>query len=171
MLDWLKEHGDAIGNLAQGGIWILIVGFGLLRSLVNAGRKRTAGETTTAPNPRPTTAQQTRPTFDFPQLGPLEGTVIVTPTPGSPIARSTTKPKPFAAPTFGGGFDRPAPSDEDATLKWGSAFDKSTGDGYGTQWKSAFDEDRNAVKWGFDETEWGGGFAKKKPVKPTISVG
>jgi hypothetical protein len=39
------------------------------------------------------------------------------------------------------------------------------------RWGSAFDQEREQTKWGFDETEWSSGFGPKKDTEPKITVG
>jgi hypothetical protein len=82
-----------------------------------------------------------------------------------------TAPAPAPSRQWGGAFDRTQQSRDDEALEWGSAFSKRGEDGEALKWSSAFDEDRQESKWGFDETEWGGGFGPKKQSEPKITVG
>ncbi len=160
----MKIAFDNLGNAAdliKTGLFLLFILIGPLSKLLNRGKQQSASA-----KPQPT--RTSPPVFtrsDTP-----------TSTPFGPLMMPSSPPPPAAtrkaAPTtvWGGAFNRPADND-DATLKWGSAFDKGSGDGYGTQWKSAFDEDRDRVKWGFDDSEWGGDFGSKKTSKPKITLG
>lgn len=61
----------------------------------------------------------------------------------------------------------------DHALQWGSAFDDNDIEkrDHGLQWGSAFDRQQGRSKWGWDEAEWGSGFAKKKDSEPRITIG
>ncbi len=82
-------------------------------------------------------------------------------------------PSPPVRSNWGSTFDDNDASHADGALKWGSAFDDNDAGkrDHGLLWGSAFDRERGKTKWGWDEAEWGGGFAKKKDSEPRITVG
>jgi hypothetical protein len=156
---------EVLASLGQVGIFVLIMLFGVVRNMMKQARKR--ANPGSAPQP-PTTAA--------PRPQPVPTTMIPTllgPTP-EPGERRTPGRQGRETTTWGTGygsaFDRSQQSRDDEALEWGSAFSERGADGEALKWSSPFDDERTESKWGFDETEWGGGFAPKKEIAPTIRV-
>lgn len=91
-----------------------------------------------------------------------------------PVVPASDLPAPKPAPPgWGSTFDANDAAHDDRALQWGSAFDGNDTEkrDHGLKWGSAFDHEQGRTKWGWDEAEWGSGFAKKKDSEPRITVG
>ncbi len=81
-------------------------------------------------------------------------------------------PRPIRS-GWGSTFNDNDATHADGALKWGSAFDDNDIEkrDHALQWGSAFDREQGRTKWGWDDMEWGRGFAKKKDSEPRITIG
>jgi len=154
-IDWAVRALQGLGTLLPILIFLIFSLFGRGKDKKSRDQplpsRRASPQRQGEPQPQPTVS-----TPGFP-LGPISlPTMSMTgeaPTPGAPSRQ------------WGGAFDR----DDDRALRWGSAFDD--GQGGKLKWGSVFDSQAEKTKWGFDDTEWGGGFGPKRDSEPTISVG
>lgn len=163
IVEWALAVIGGLGFVLPIAIFILVNLFGrLTRSRRSAGQP--AQPQSGRPEPRaPWTTMQPMPSFPN---GPVTWAGSSSPTPTPPAA-------PARRSGWGSSFDANDAARDDRALQWGSAFDDNDAEkrDHGLQWGSAFDRERDRPKWGWDEAEWGGGFATKKDAEPRITVG
>ena len=91
--------------------------------------------------------------------------------PAPPAARGQqAQPFPYGPPAWME-MDTP-PLSSSGKGQWGSTYhDKSATRAEPIRWGSAFGNEREQTKWGFDDSEWGSAFGPKKDDEPTITIG
>lgn len=150
----------------------------LIFALVNLFSRKSKAQPTGEQRSQPTTTQSApprtaRPTMQpmpsFPN-GPATWMDMGAPPPTPPVRQPAP---PRERSNWGSTFDDNDAAHDDRALKWGSAFDDNDAEkrDHALQWGSAFDHERGRTKWGWDEAEWGAGFAKKKDTAPRITIG
>ncbi len=183
--DIIERAIELIGRLG----FVLPIAIFALANLFSRNKKqaetpqtqRSRQPSTQSPTPQAPTA---RPTMQpMPSFG--SGPVIrsqplppsappVTSAPPAPAPNRPARPgRSVATSNWGSTFADNDAEKRDHALQWGSAFDDNDAEkrDHGLQWGSAFDHERGRTKWGWDESEWGGGFAPKKDAEPRITIG
>ncbi len=183
--DIIERAIELIGRIG----FVLPIAIFALANLFSRNKKQ--AETTQTPGNRQPANQSSTPRTSTPRptMQPMpsfgSGPVIRTqPSPPSAQPANPTKPSPAAqrpaqsarpatASNWGSTFGGNDAEKRDHALQWGSAFDDNDAEkrDHGLQWGSAFDHERGRTQWGWDEAEWGSGFAKKKESEPRITVG
>lgn len=162
--DWIERFGDLAAELLRFLPFLLIFGFGPLGRLFKGDKKDAPAKDTKQPVRPVTSAPSTPPTVAMPVPD-----LMTVSQPVLPRQKVETTPAPTSI--WGSGYSTAESRDTDNTLKWGSAFDYPSEKRDERRWKSVFDEERQPVKWGFDDQEWGSGYAKKPDSKPVIKIG
>lgn len=177
--DFIERAIELIGRLG----FVLPIAIFALANLFSRNKKQ--AETTQTPRTRQPSSQSpspqapaSRPTMQpMPSFG--SGPVIRT----QPSAPPVNSPSPAPAPkrparpatpsNWGSTYGANDDEKRDHALQWGSAFDGNDAEkrDHGLQWGSTFDHEHGRTQWGWDEAEWGAGFAKKKDSEPRITVG
>jgi hypothetical protein len=175
IVDWIVRVVSGLGFFLPIAIFFLI---NLFTGDKKKNQKQAAPGTPqrtgrpTAPQVRPQTEPAPQPqrpppeTIPFP-LDPSMWTAPQTASP-TPDSRRARQDDPYRR------ADREdAYRHQDDTLQWGSAFAANDREKRASafKWGSVFDEERERSKWGWDENEWGGGYAPKRDSEPKITVG
>ncbi len=149
-------------------IFMLVNLFSRKNKAPPAGEQRSR-PTSTQSTPRRTPRPTMQPMPSFPN-GPATWMEMGPPPPAPSPPRPASTP---ARSNWGSAFDDNDAEKRDHALEWGSAFDDNDAEkrDHALQWGSAFDHERERTQWGWDETEWGSGFAKKKDSAPRITIG
>ena len=159
--DQIREAIDwAIRFISSLGFLILIPIFALINRFSSKDKeKRTEQPSSSRPAP--------------PQVEPRQQTPI--PMPAGPFGMfEVLDPEPIPDPAPFREVRREDPyRHEDSSLQWGSAFAANDAERAGSafKWGSVFDDAREQTRWGWDETEWGGDYARKRDSEPKITIG
>lgn len=160
---------SGLGFIVPIAIFMLVNLFSRKSKAQPAEQPRSQRTTTQSPRPRRTARPTMQPMPSFPN-GPATWMEMGSPPP------TPSPPRPASTPArtnWGSAFDNNDAEKRDHALQWGSAFDGNDAEkrDHGLQWGSAFDHERGRTKWGWDDAEWGSGFAKKKDSEPRITIG
>ncbi len=167
---------ERILDIASGLGFFLPIAVIILANLFSRKNKTQPAEqqhpqrtTTQSSRPQRTPRPTMQPMPSFPN-GPATWMEMGPPPPAPSPPRPASTP---ARSNWGSAFDDNDAEKRDHALQWGSAFDDNDAEkrDHGLQWGSAFDHERGRTKWGWDETEWGSGFTKKKDSEPRITIG
>jgi len=169
---------ERILDIASGLGFFLPIAVIILANLFSRKNKTQPAEqqhpqrtTTQSSRPQRTPRPTMQPMPSFPN-GPATWMDMGPPRPApTPPVRQPTAPRERS--NWGSTFDANDAAHDDRALRWGSAFEDNDAEkrDHALQWGSAFDQERGRTKWGWDDAEWGAGFAKKKDSEPRITIG
>jgi type IV secretory pathway VirB10-like protein len=164
-----------LGMVSELGFFLPIAIFALANLFSRKNKSQPAEQqrpqrtTTQSPRPQRTPRPTIQPMPSFPN-GPATWMDMGSPPP-APMPKQPAAPRERS--NWGSTFDANDAAHDDRALRWGSAFDANDVEkrDHTLQWGSAFDHERGRTKWGWDDAEWGSGFAKKKDSEPRITIG
>lgn len=165
IVEWVLAVIGGLGFLLPIAIFVLASLFGRLNKFRPGGERPVQRQLTNRPPAErraPWPTMQPMPSFPNGPVTWIEPAAPAPP-PATPTARSG----------WGSTFDANDAARDDRALQWGSAFDDNDAEkrDHALQWGSAFDRERERTKWGWDDAEWGSGFARKKDSEPRITIG
>jgi len=163
IVEWVLALIGGLGFLLPIVIFVLASLFGRLNTSRTVEDRPARPQPSRPERPAPWTTMQPMPPFPN---GPVTWSGPVAPAPKRPAAPKTRS-------AWGSTFEANDAARDDRALQWGSAFDDNDAEkrDHALQWGSAFDHERERTKWGWDDAEWGSGFATKKDSEPRITVG